>query len=89
LKRLPQHTPDEQRLAAGLALPAPDEWGGSGWGAVSMIPFGLLDVRPLVLPATDVVFALPMPSVAIHCGPIAMFPPHAQVPWPLLSSSLS
>jgi hypothetical protein len=54
-----------------------------------MIPFGLLDVRPLVLPATDVVFALPMPSVAIHCGPIAMFPPHAQVPWPLLSSSLS
>jgi len=46
---------------------------------VSLIPFGLLDVRPLVSPATDVVFALPMPSVAIHCGPVAMFPPHVQV----------
>lgn len=46
---------------------------------MSLIPFGLLDVRPLVSPATDVVFALPMPSVAIHCGPVAMFPPHVQV----------
>lgn len=50
-----------------------------GQQIVSLIPFGLLDVRPLVGPSTNVVFALPMPSVAIHLGPVAMFPPNKQV----------
>mmetsp|Transcript_15685 Transcript_15685/g.30243 ORF Transcript_15685/g.30243 Transcript_15685/m.30243 type:complete len:259 (-) Transcript_15685:77-853(-) len=50
-----------------------------GQQIVSLIPFGLLDIRPLVGPATNVVFALPMPSVAIHLGPVAMFPPNKLV----------
>mmetsp|Transcript_34117 Transcript_34117/g.57325 ORF Transcript_34117/g.57325 Transcript_34117/m.57325 type:complete len:260 (+) Transcript_34117:141-920(+) len=46
---------------------------------VSMIPFGLIDIRPHVLPATNVVFSIPMPSVAMHLGPIAMFPRNEKV----------
>jgi hypothetical protein len=44
-----------------------------------MIPFGLIDIRPHVLPATNVVFSIPMPSVAMHLGPIAMFPRNEKV----------
>jgi len=46
---------------------------------VSFIPFGLIDIRPHVGPATNVVFAIPMPSVAKHLGPILMYPPNKQV----------
>ncbi len=36
-------------------------------------------VRPLVLPATQIVRAVPLPCTAIHKGPIALYPHHDQV----------
>eukprot|EP00239_Pterosperma_sp_CCMP1384_P012375 CAMPEP_0197865988 /NCGR_PEP_ID=MMETSP1438-20131217/43969_1 /TAXON_ID=1461541 /ORGANISM="Pterosperma sp., Strain CCMP1384" /LENGTH=253 /DNA_ID=CAMNT_0043484513 /DNA_START=510 /DNA_END=1271 /DNA_ORIENTATION=+ len=51
----------------------------AGQTIVSLLPRGLVDVRPLVAPATEVVSAIPLPPVARHLGPTAIFPPHKEV----------
>jgi len=41
--------------------------------------FSVADIRRLVAPATTVLRAVPLPSVARHLGPVAMYPPDAEV----------